>query len=52
MSWAYLLLAGLLEAGWPIGLKLAQGSEKRAMGIAPATVLHGRQRRAPVGRSA
>jgi len=38
MSWVYLVLAGLFEVGWPIGLKLAQGSEKRAMGIILAAV--------------
>ena len=26
MSWIYLILAGLLEIGWPIGLKLAQST--------------------------
>ena len=24
MAWLYLLLAGLMEIGWPLGLKLAQ----------------------------
>ncbi len=24
MSWFYLILAGMLEIGWPLGLKLAQ----------------------------
>lgn len=24
MSWVYLIIAGLLEIGWPLGLKLAQ----------------------------
>ncbi|MEI7612686.1 MAG: multidrug efflux SMR transporter [Betaproteobacteria bacterium] len=33
MSWAYLLIAGLLEIGWPVGLKMAQGEESRAAGI-------------------
>jgi quaternary ammonium compound-resistance protein SugE len=33
MSWAYLLIAGLLEIGWPVGLKMAQGEESRASGI-------------------
>ena len=33
MSWVYLVLAGLFEVGWPIGLKLAQGPENRAIGI-------------------
>lgn len=36
MSWLYLLLAGLLEIGWPVGLKLAQVSESRWTGIAMA----------------
>jgi multidrug transporter EmrE-like cation transporter len=26
MAWAYLVLAGLFEIGWPIGLKFAQGA--------------------------
>ena len=33
MSWVYLVIAGLFEIGWPIGLKLAQSSEKRVVGI-------------------
>ena len=36
MSWIYLVLAGLFEIGWPIGLKLAQGTGQRAFGIALA----------------
>ena len=36
MSWIYLVLAGLFEIGWPIGLKLAQGSGQRVFGIALA----------------
>lgn len=36
MSWLYLLLAGLLEIGWPVGLKLAQVSESRWTGIVTA----------------
>jgi quaternary ammonium compound-resistance protein SugE len=24
MGWIYLVLAGLLEIGWPVGLKMAQ----------------------------
>ena len=36
MSWAYLVIAGLFEIAWPIGLKLAQVGDRRAMGIALA----------------
>jgi quaternary ammonium compound-resistance protein SugE len=33
MNWLYLLLAGLLEIGWPVGLKLAQNPNSRWLGI-------------------
>lgn len=33
MSWIYLVVAGLLEIGWPVGLKLAQQAETRVVGI-------------------
>jgi quaternary ammonium compound-resistance protein SugE len=36
MSWVYLVLAGLLEIGWPVGLKMAQEVETRWVGIAVA----------------
>ena len=36
MSWLYLVLAGLFEIGWPIGLKIAQESESLWRGIAMA----------------
>ncbi|HVW64429.1 MAG TPA: multidrug efflux SMR transporter [Nitrosospira sp.] len=36
MSWVYLVLAGLLEIGWPVGLKMAQEAETRWVGIAVA----------------
>jgi quaternary ammonium compound-resistance protein SugE len=36
MSWLYLLLAGLFEIGWPVGLKISQMPETRWMGIAIA----------------
>lgn len=36
MSWIYLVLAGLLEIGWPVGLKMAQTAETRWTGIAVA----------------
>ncbi len=38
MSWTYLILAGLCEIGWPIGLKLAQGADQRVSGIVIAIV--------------
>ena len=38
MSWIYLVLAGLLEIGWPVGLKMAQPPETRWAGIAVAVV--------------
>lgn len=34
MSWVFLLLAGMLEIGWPVGLKLAQEPATRVLGIA------------------
>jgi len=36
MSWMYLVLAGLFEIGWPVGLKMAQEPETRWPGIAMA----------------
>ncbi len=36
MSWLYLLGAGLMEIGWPIGLKIAQNPATRWQGIAMA----------------
>ena len=38
MSWFYLLLAGLLEIGWPVGLKWAQEPATRWLGIGMALV--------------
>ena len=38
MSWCYLLLAGLFEIGWPVGLKLSQVEGQRAAGIVAALV--------------
>ena len=41
MSWIYLFSAGLFEIGWPIGLKLAQGTERRLFGgfLATASIV-------------
>ena len=36
MAWFYLLLAGLFEIGWPVGLKLAQEEEHRILGLTVA----------------
>jgi len=36
MAWIYLIIAGMLEIGWPVGLKLAQQSNLRLTGIATA----------------
>lgn len=33
MAWVYLVLAGALEIGWPIGLKMAQDEKTRILGI-------------------
>ena len=33
MPWLYLVLAGLFEIGWPVGLKIAQQPESRLKGI-------------------
>ncbi|MFN7695347.1 MAG: DMT family transporter [Burkholderiales bacterium] len=33
MAWVCLLLAGLFEIGWPVGLKMAQEPETRGVGI-------------------
>lgn len=33
MSWVYLIAAGMFEIGWPVGLKMAQGDERRMQGI-------------------
>ena len=33
MAWIYLVIAGLLEIGWPIGLKVSQNPDTRWQGI-------------------
>lgn len=38
MSWLYLILAGMLEIGWPVGLKMAQEPLTRWSGIAIAVI--------------
>ena len=57
MAWIYLVLAGLFEMGWPVGLKLAQSPGTRLTGIAMAvaflavsgTLLWLAQRQIPIG---
>ncbi|MCR4292988.1 MAG: multidrug efflux SMR transporter [Candidatus Kuenenia sp.] len=31
MAWIYLIVAGLFEIGWPLGLKLSQTTEHKVM---------------------
>jgi len=38
MAWVYLFFAGLFEVGWPVGLKMAQQTETRTIGISFAIV--------------
>lgn len=38
MAWTYLVLAGIFEIGWPIGLKMAQVEQQRILGIIIAAV--------------
>jgi len=59
MSWIYLMLAGVFEIGWPIGLKLAQNAKFRIAGMAIAVVfmalsglfLYIAQKSIPIGTS-
>ena len=38
MNWFYLILAGVFEIGWPLGLKLSQSPSLRLPGLALAVV--------------
>jgi quaternary ammonium compound-resistance protein SugE len=38
VNWLYLVLAGLFEIGWPVGLKMAQDPASRWSGIGVAIV--------------
>lgn len=59
MSWVYLIIAGLFEIGWPVGLKMAQQSETRLPGVvlavffiaASGLFLWLAQREIPIGTS-
>ena len=41
IAWFYLLLAGVLEIGWPLGFKLSQTTSHRAAYIVMAVVCMG-----------
>ena len=41
MNWIYLVMAGLFEIGWPVGLKMAQVPATRGLGIVIAVVFMG-----------
>jgi len=41
MAWTYLIIAGLFEIGWPVGLKIAQDASTRITGICIAVVFMG-----------
>ncbi|MFD1383292.1 DMT family transporter [Rhodanobacter aciditrophus] len=38
MAWVYLILAGLTEIGWPLGMKIAQTSAVKWPGLMMAVV--------------
>lgn len=40
-AWTFLLIAGMFEIGWPVGLKMAQTPGKTALGIILAVVCMG-----------
>jgi quaternary ammonium compound-resistance protein SugE len=33
LAWSYLIVAGLFEIGWPVGLKMAQSPGKTIVGV-------------------
>lgn len=57
MAWIYLICAGLLEIGWPIGLKIASQPNKVVQGsllailfiVGSGTLLYLAQRTIPMG---
>ena len=58
-AWTYLVVAGLFDIGWPVGLKLAQVEGQRLWGVLIAvafmlssgTLLYLAQRDIPLGTS-
>ena len=51
-AWVLLIVAGVLEIGWPLGLKLSQSSERRVVGVGERWALYARERRAAVDGTA
>ena len=59
MGWIYLICAGLMEMGWPVGLKMAQQEGSRVLGVCVAIafmassgfLLWLAQREIPIGTS-
>lgn len=41
MNWTYLILAGVFEIGWPLGLKLSQTMTSKTSGIIIAIISMG-----------
>jgi quaternary ammonium compound-resistance protein SugE len=41
MAWMYLIIAGILEIGWPVGIKLSQNPSTRIVGIISAIIFMG-----------
>lgn len=38
MNWIYLILAGIFEIGWPLGLKLSQTMPSKVLGVLIAII--------------
>lgn len=38
MGWIYLIVAGMFEIGWPLGLKLSQTMHSKILGVVIAVV--------------
>ncbi|MCX6152616.1 MAG: multidrug efflux SMR transporter [Candidatus Kapabacteria bacterium] len=38
MNWIYLILAGIFEVGWPLGMKLSQTMSSKIVGIIIAVI--------------
>jgi len=38
MSWIYLIIAGMFEIGWPLGLKLSQTMPSKVLGVVIAVI--------------
>ncbi len=38
MSWLFLMIAGILEIGWPLGMKLAETTGNRLMWLAVSVI--------------